>query len=299
MSNPRRIYINLDKVASEDGEPAAMNLSASSEIFNTSDFRRIRIALEKGSIPTGTIPVCRFADIKDISFGYLKNGGGAKTISTSVGAAVNKADSEEIFSVAAIITMFNTTLKHLFTLSDPQDFTSAEKLPQLIFTPDTKDIAFNVSAEFADGFKLLGDSNAHTLLLAGFDTSRYAGWYVLALKEGRTSQEFPTYPNFFQNDTILVSSDLPCVQEHVGFGGHPSSYRSVLTDINIRNTALRSDVSLVPNYQRWIDMQRGVSVYSINLTIYFRDKNGEVYPLKLLKGSHLSFKICVSFDENV
>ena len=247
------------------------------------------------------VEICSKNDIKDLEVAVVNKstGVGNKKSLAEIWMDQNAMADGGVFSISHFVDLLNAALLGCL----PGGVAASD-----FFKVSLDGDAFKISVKKAvnDVYKIFGNSLFYSLFGAGFSTYYTSPEHIELKLDNHTpstsdgtnltfTQESSTVTNCFMNDTVIVQSDLPVLQEKSGnFGQGASNSQPVtmLTDFALTSN-LKSSAIVVPQVERVINCLSSIDTYSSQIKIVYRNKSGTIKQLTMPPGSHFNLKLCL------
>lgn len=128
----------------------------------------------------------------------------------------------------------------------------------------------------------------------------------------KNEQEFSTLSNWSPVQSIVfTSSSIPVVSNHLSApiifndnilvsGGNNSNFANVITDMSTNEMVYKPNLIYVPSAEyRRIDLRTNQQVNTVDISCYWKDKQGNLRPFTLMSGASASIKFCFEKKPNV
>ena len=293
-------YINFDLFNnSRENMPVIANVYSTSPIVKSG--RKYQAIVIRSQIPLMNVEICSKNDIKDLQIAVVNKstGLGDKKSIFDVWTEQNSMANGGVFSISHFVSLLNAALQ----ACRPGAVAAAD-----FFKVSLEGDSFKISVKKTvnDDYKIYGNSLFYSLFGAGFSTFFVSPERIELKLDNHTpstsdgtnltfTQESSTVTNCFMNDTVIVQSDLPVLQEKSGNfdqGAANSQPVTMLTDFALTSN-LKSSAIVVPQVERVINCLSSIDTFSTHIKIVYRNKSGTIKQLTMPPGSHFNLKLCL------
>lgn len=277
-------HINFHNHSAVTGFCDAIVSSSSSLYSGLSQNETAEISLTRASVPLTGMPLGRSTHFRDTHIGIV---GTTREYDETLSQRFTKV---EYFSPEDVVVAINAAIAACCTAAA----IAVGNVPKLTLT--ATGLSLNTPAAFTSGgWKVAGNVQGYNLLVGGWVTTANTrpGDVLTHVLPSTSSglQMFSTLASFYKNkEVVIATTTLPIVGEVAVGSSHGIR---VLSDYDISSVNPRQNVIIMPAVDRWCSLQRSGPIETMDLRVFYRDVEGQLYPLTKLGGETFSAKICI------